>query len=73
MTVGIPNIKWYGTEGCYNALVLELLGPSVEDLFNFCGRHFGLKTVLIMADQLISRIEYIHNKGIIHRLVYNFI
>lgn len=65
--VGIPSIKWCGTEGDYNVLVMELLGPSLEDLFNFCSRKFGLKTVLLLADQLITRIEYIHCKNFIHR------
>ena len=51
--VGIPSIKWCGTEGDYNVLVMELLGPSLEDLFNFCSRKFGLKTVLLLADQLV--------------------
>ncbi|XP_050394948.1 casein kinase I isoform X2 [Patella vulgata] len=65
--VGIPTIKWCGAEGDYNVMVMELLGPSLEDLFNFCSRKFSLKTVLLLADQLISRIEYIHSKNFIHR------
>ncbi len=56
LTVGIPSIKWCGTEGDYNVLVMELLGPSLEDLFNFCSRKFSLKTVLLLADQLVSII-----------------
>jgi len=65
--VGIPTIKWCGTEGDYNVMVMELLGPSLEDLFNFCTRKFSLKTVLLLADQLISRIEFIHTRNFIHR------
>jgi serine/threonine protein kinase len=62
-------------------MVMELLGPSLEDLFNFCSRKFTVKTVLLLADQMacclpfaslsyvlqISRIEYMHAKNFIHR------
>lgn len=65
--VGIPFVRYFGVEGNYNFMVVDLLGPSLEDLFNFCGRKFSLKTVLLLADQLISRIEYIHSKNFLHR------
>nr|KYP61641.1 hypothetical protein KK1_016147 [Cajanus cajan] len=64
---GIPNIKWSGVDGEDNVLVLDLLGPSLEDLFVYCGRKFSLKTVLMLADQMITRIEYAHSKGFLHR------
>jgi len=51
---GIPNIRWSGIDGEDNVLVLDLLGPSLEDLLVYCGRKFSLKTVLMLADQMVS-------------------
>ncbi|CAH1425450.1 unnamed protein product [Lactuca virosa] len=64
---GIPNVRWFGVEADYNVLVLDLLGPSLEDLFNFCSRKMSLKTVLMLADQMINRVEFIHCKSFLHR------
>ncbi|KAL8094034.1 casein kinase 1-like protein 3 isoform X1 [Apium graveolens] len=64
---GIPGTKWSGVDGEDNVLVLDLLGPSLEDLFVYCGRKFSLKTVLMLADQMITRIEFVHSKGFLHR------
>jgi serine/threonine protein kinase len=65
--MGIPRVRWFGQECDFYALVHDVLGPSLEDLFNYCGRRFSLKTILLIADQAISRIEYIHSKGFLHR------
>ncbi|KDO65165.1 hypothetical protein CISIN_1g010674mg [Citrus sinensis] len=64
---GIPNLRWFGVEGDYNVLVIDLLGPSLEDLFNFCSRKLSLKTVLMLADQMINRVEFVHSKSFLHR------
>ncbi|KAA3676888.1 casein kinase 1, alpha [Paragonimus westermani] len=68
--IGIPRVHWYGSDGPgnrYRAMVMDLLGPSLEDLFTFCGRRFTMKTVLILAEQMLWRVEYVHNKSLIHR------
>ncbi|PWU97429.1 putative casein kinase [Trypanosoma cruzi] len=65
--VGIPNILFYGVEGEFNVMVMDLLGPSLEDLFSFCDRKLSLKTTLMLAEQMIARIEFVHSKSVIHR------
>ncbi|KAG5928141.1 hypothetical protein E4U42_001201 [Claviceps africana] len=65
-SVGIPRMLWYGNECEFQVLVQELLGPTLEDVFNYCYRRFSLKTVLLIADQCIRRIKCIHDKGYVH-------
>ncbi|KAL0948152.1 hypothetical protein HGRIS_010768 [Hohenbuehelia grisea] len=64
---GVPWIMWSGRKGGYNILVIDLLGPSLEDLFKICNRHFSLQTVLLLADQLLPRLEFIHSRDLVHR------
>mmetsp|Transcript_16855 Transcript_16855/g.47858 ORF Transcript_16855/g.47858 Transcript_16855/m.47858 type:complete len:379 (-) Transcript_16855:155-1291(-) len=64
---GIASVHYCDVEGDYNVMVIDLLGPSLEDLFNICRRQFSLKTVLMIADQMLYRIEYLHSKNFIHR------
>lgn len=66
---GVAQAIFYGVDykSNQNVLVLELLGPSLETLFNHCDRRFTLKTVLMLFDQMIGRLEYIHEMSYIHR------
>jgi len=52
-SVGIPRILWFGVERGYRAMVMSCLGPSLETLMNACGGRFSLKTVLMLAEQLV--------------------
>ena len=52
----IPHILWFGAECGYMAMTMDLLGLSLEDLFNDCNHKFMLKTVLMLADQLVSSV-----------------
>ena len=65
--VGIPKVHWLAIEQDFNVLVMDMLGPSLADLFNYCSKKFTLKTVLMLADQMIQRIEQVHRKNVIHR------
>ena len=64
---GIPTMNWFGIAGEYNAMVMELLGQNLEDLFNYCGKKFSLKTILMITIQLIERIKHVHDNNYIHR------
>ena len=48
-------------------MVMDLLGPSLEDLFNICNQKLSIKSVLLLADQMLTRIEYVHSKNFLHR------
>ncbi|KAJ4453909.1 putative Casein kinase I [Paratrimastix pyriformis] len=65
--IGIPKVRWFGVEGEYNVMVMEMLGHSLEDVFTRCGRRFPLRTVLMLADQMLSRVEYLHSENYVHR------
>jgi casein kinase I family protein HRR25 len=48
-------------------MILEMLGPSIEDLYNYCNRRFTIKTVLLLGEQMLERICHIHRRSVIHR------
>ena len=64
---GIPKVYCYGNNLVHNLLVEELLGKSLEDIFNSYGKPFSLKTVCVLGIEMIKRIQYIHTKHYIHR------
>jgi len=66
-TPGFAKVHYYGTQDAYHLMVMDLLGPSLEDHFNSCGRRFSLKTVLLIADQMLQRVELMHTRHLIHR------
>jgi casein kinase 1 len=66
-TVGLPRIYDYLQSPDYNIMVMQLLGPSLEDLFNKYNRKFKLSTVFMLSDQLINLLEQLHGAKYIHR------
>ena len=64
---GIPKVYCYGNNQSHNLLVEELLGKSLEDIFNSYGKPFSLKTVCVLGIEMIKRIQFIHQKYYIHR------
>ncbi|ORZ03216.1 kinase-like domain-containing protein [Syncephalastrum racemosum] len=66
-STGIPTAYYFGQEGLHNILVIDLLGPSLEDMFDICGRRFSVKTVAMLAKQMLTRVQTIHEKNLIYR------
>jgi serine/threonine protein kinase len=68
--LGVPRTFLYcNNMHGHNMLVMDALGSSLEDLFQQCGRYFSLKTILMLADQLLQRLQSLHSRGYVHRCV----
>lgn len=63
----IPKVFSYGNTKEYNIMVMELLGRSLEDCFNRCGKKMSLKSVCMLGIEMIKNIEHVHSKFHIHR------
>ena len=46
---------------------MEPLGPNLESVFAQCGRQFSLRTVLLLADRMLSLVQFVHSKQLLHR------
>lgn len=64
---GIAKLYDYIEIPDYNMLVMELLGPSLEEMFDKCNRRFTLPTIYLIAIQLIDLIRFLHELSFIHR------
>lgn len=59
------RIEYKGTKSY--CMTMELLGPSLEKMFNTCNREFSLKTIFLMGKSCLSKIEYLHHRHYVHR------
>lgn len=53
---------WYGQEGGYNILIMQKLGPSVDELHREEGRQFNQMTHLLVVDKMLDRVRDIHER-----------
>ena len=64
----LPYIYSFGQSGEYNVLVMELMGKSLENIFeNSNPKKFSVNCVAKLGLQMIEILRFIHNKNIIHR------
>lgn len=64
---GFPSASQYGEEKTYTFLAMDLLGPNLEELLSSYGNKFTIQCVCIMALQMITRVETLHNHDYIHQ------
>ncbi|KAA6401581.1 MAG: putative Casein kinase I hhp1, partial [Streblomastix strix] len=65
--LGFPEVRYFWNNKDYNAVVMELLGESLDDLHKRAFRRFNIITIILVAIQLIQRIQAMHNMGYLHR------
>ena len=66
--IGIPQVYLFDIiEGKFSYMVMDFLGPSINDLFQLMQKKLSIQTVSMCAMQMICRLEYVHEKGYIHR------
>eukprot|EP00397_Hematodinium_sp_SG-2012_P020872 GEMP01021532.1.p1 GENE.GEMP01021532.1~~GEMP01021532.1.p1 ORF type:complete len:530 (+),score=111.99 GEMP01021532.1:54-1643(+) len=67
----IPRFYWSGPlprkKTTSFGVVMDLLGPSLEECFKLRKRKFSLKTVRMIGEQMASALQYVHSKNVIHR------
>ena len=65
---GIPTVAFFNNQGVDTVLIIDLLGPNLEDIMQDTKeKKFSLKTTLMIADQILSRLNFIHELGILYR------
>lgn len=65
--VGIPKAYEFWTEDRFRGMVMDRLGSSLGYFSRKHGKILSLKTVLMCAIQMLCRLEYLHERSLIHR------
>ena len=66
-SIRVPNVYEYKDQADFAYLVMELLGPSLQELFDQCSGKFSLKTTLMLAIQMMAIFKDVHKFGVMHR------
>ncbi|WVZ62067.1 hypothetical protein U9M48_011855 [Paspalum notatum var. saurae] len=63
---GIPSVHYKGRQGDYYILVMDMLGPSLWDVWNSMGQTMSAHMAACIAVEAISILEKLHSKGFVH-------
>ncbi|KAK7390722.1 hypothetical protein VNO78_18753 [Psophocarpus tetragonolobus] len=63
---GIPKVHYKGRQGEYYIMVMDILGPSLWDLWNSSSQTMSAEMVSCIAVESLSILEKMHSKGYVH-------
>ncbi|XP_021278203.1 casein kinase 1-like protein HD16 isoform X1 [Herrania umbratica] len=63
---GVPKVHYKGKQGDYYVMVMDMLGPSLWDVWNSSGQAMSAEMVACIAVESLSILEKMHSKGYVH-------
>ncbi|XP_016902839.1 casein kinase 1-like protein HD16 isoform X2 [Cucumis melo] len=63
---GVPRVHYKGRQGDYYIMVMDMLGPSLWDVWNNNAHTMSVEMVACIAIEAISILEKMHSRGYIH-------
>ncbi|GKV21735.1 hypothetical protein SLEP1_g31688 [Rubroshorea leprosula] len=63
---GVPKVHYKGRQGDYYIMVMDMLGPSLWDVWNNSGQAMSTEMVACIAVESLSILEKMHSKGYVH-------
>ncbi|KAI0355891.1 casein kinase [Trametes cingulata] len=64
-TEGFPRIHYAGPDANHYVLVMDKLGPNLDALRQLCRGRLSLRTICMLAEQMLNRVEFLHSRGIV--------
>ncbi|KAB5572879.1 hypothetical protein DKX38_000073 [Salix brachista] len=63
---GVPRVHYKGRQGDYYVMVMDMLGPSLWDVWNSSGQAMSSEMVACIAAESLSILEKMHSRGYVH-------
>lgn len=63
---GVPKVHYKGKQGDYYVMVMDMLGPSLWDVWNSSAQSMSVEMVACIAVESLSILEKMHSKGYVH-------
>ncbi|CAI0409575.1 unnamed protein product [Linum tenue] len=63
---GVPRVHFKGCQSDYYVMVMDMLGPSLWDVWNNNSQTMSIEMVACIAIEAISILEKVHSRGYIH-------